>query len=103
MEGANDENDSKNSGEASEHSVREKAAESSGGHELKKDAKESLSEDEDKMEDSPVLGLLSAHRTKSETDGSTNKKAPSESLIKSALKKRASYISTNSQYVTLVF
>lgn len=103
MEGANDENDSKNSEEVRENSVGEKAAESSEEHEPKKAAKESFSEDEDKMEDSPVLGLLTGHRTtKSETDGNMKKKALSESLIKTALKKRESYIAANSEYVTFI-
>lgn len=56
------------------------------------------------MEDSPVLGLLNEHKTtKSETEGSketNNKKTPNESLIKTALTKRAPYIKSNSEYVT---
>lgn len=79
--------------------------ESPEGHHAKKDVKESFSEDEDKMEDSPVLGLLTGHKTsKSEIDGSkgnSKKKAPSDSTIKSALVKRAPYIIANSEYVTL--
>ncbi|XP_015867105.2 uncharacterized protein LOC107404639 isoform X2 [Ziziphus jujuba] len=105
IEGANDEDDSKNSGEAKEESVRGNAAELPEGHQPKKDVKESFSEDEDKMEDSPVLGLLTGHKTnKSETDGSkgnTKRKAPSESTIKSALVKRAPYITANSDKVTM--
>ncbi|KAF3445669.1 hypothetical protein FNV43_RR10845 [Rhamnella rubrinervis] len=102
LEGANDENDSKNSEEVRENSVGEKAADSSEEHEPKKDVKESLSEDEDKMEDSPVLGLLTGHRTtKSETEGNVKKKPLSESLIKTALKKRESYITANSDKVTM--
>lgn len=59
------------------------------------------------MEDSPVMGLLTGKKPpKSETketvdDG--NKEVPSESSIKKALLKRASYIKANSEYAVIIF
>ena len=70
---------------------------------MKKDVKEASSEDEEKMEDSPVMGLLTEHKkTKVQTKKShvvEKKKIPTESTIKEAVKKRASYLKTNSKYV----
>jgi hypothetical protein len=76
--------------------------ESSVGLQSKKDVKDS--EDEEKMGDSPVMGLLTEHKTaKSEsekTNNSKNKEAPSKISIKKAIRKRAAYIKANSEYVT---
>ena len=72
---------------------------------MKKDVKEASSEDEEKMEDSPVMGLLTEHKkTKVQTKKSQvveKKKIPTESTIKEAVKKRASYLKANSEYVIL--
>ena len=81
-------------GEAAGSPVKEK---------MKKDVKEAGSEDEEKMEDSPVMGLLTEHKkTKVQTKKSQvveKKKIPTESTIKEAVKKRASYLKANSKYV----
>ena len=66
----------------------------------KKDGKEACSEDEEKLEDSPVLGLLTGHKTtKTENTKTENKenKEVSESIIKKAIRKRASYVEANSE------
>lgn len=108
LEGAVDDNVSKDSGENGEkhaHLTKKEATESPEGHESRNDIKESYSEDEQKMEDSPVMGLLTGKKPpKSETketvdDG--NKEVPSESSIKKALLKRASYIKANSEKITM--
>lgn len=66
--------------------------------------KEPSSGDEEKIEGSPVLGLMTGQKTaKSETEetqGKENKEVPSESTIKKAIRKRASYFEAKSEYVT---
>lgn len=56
------------------------------------------------MEDSPVLGLLNEEKPfKNETKeaGGNGKKAvPSETIIKKAIRNRASYVKANSEYAT---
>lgn len=72
----------------------------------KKDLKEPCSEDTEKMEDSPVLGLLTGNKTpKSEAEKfqSHEKEPPSEIAIKKAIRKRAAYIKANSEYATSLF
>lgn len=108
LEGAVNDNASKDSGETGEkhsRSTKRDAAESPEGHESKNDIKEPCSEDEEKLEDSPVMGLLTGKKsTKSETEETPvgkNKEVPSESIIKKALLKRASYIKANSEEVTM--
>jgi len=67
-----------------------------------KDEKDLGPEDEEKMEDSPVLGLLKEQkRAKLETKddkGNGNKVVPSEALIMKAVKKRSSYIKAKAEY-----
>ena len=61
----------------------------------KKDGKEACSEDEEKLEDSPVLGLLTGHKTTKTENAKTEEKGTqevSESAIKKAIRKRASYV-----------
>ncbi|KAJ9167080.1 hypothetical protein P3X46_021757 [Hevea brasiliensis] len=108
LEGAVNDNVSKDSGETEEKhacSTKREAIESPEGHESKNDRKEPYSEDEQKMEDSPVMGLLTGKKPpKSETKETLidkNKEVPSESSIKKALLKRASYIKVNSEKVTM--
>lgn len=59
-------------------------------------------EDEEKMEDSPVLGLLKEQKkVKPETKddkGNGTKEVLSEALIKKAVRKRSSYIKANAEY-----
>ncbi|KAI8004595.1 hypothetical protein LOK49_LG08G01610 [Camellia lanceoleosa] len=73
--------------------------------EMKKDVEESSSEDEDKMEDSPVMGLLTEHKKSKvqnkETRAVEKKEVPSEGTIKAAVKKRASYLKANSDKITM--
>ena len=72
-----------------------------------KDAKDLCPEDEEKMEDSPVLGLLKEQkRAKLETKddkGNGTKVVPSEALIKKAVRKRSSYIKANAEYAADFF
>lgn len=73
--------------------MKGEAAETTEGHQSKKNVKESSSADEEKIED----------LAKSKTEGSkstNNKKAPTEAMIKLALGKRGSYIKANSEYAT---
>lgn len=82
-----------------------KVSDSPQGIKSQKDVKEASPEDEGKMEGSPVMGLLTAHKApKSETKETQHKedKDVSESMIKEAIKKRVSYILTNSKYVNFV-
>ncbi|XP_057993909.1 uncharacterized protein LOC110643824 isoform X2 [Hevea brasiliensis] len=108
LEGAVDGNASKDSGETVEkhaRSTKRKATESPEGYESKNDIKEPYSEDEEKIEDSPVMGLLTGKKTpKSEAEETLvdkNKEVPSESSIKKALLKRASYVKDNSEKITM--
>ncbi|KAL9313599.1 hypothetical protein ACSQ67_019051 [Phaseolus vulgaris] len=70
-----------------------------------KDEKDLCPEDEEKMEDSPVLGLLKEQkRAKLETKddkGNGNKVVPSEALVMKAVKKRSSYIKANAETITM--
>lgn len=77
--------------------------EPSKGFQSKKDVLEPNSEDEEKMEDSPVMGLLTGHKPKrkSEDPQGIENKVPSESTIKEAIRKRASYFRDNSEKVTM--
>ncbi|KAJ4850929.1 hypothetical protein Tsubulata_018998 [Turnera subulata] len=63
--------------------------------------KEPSSEDDDKMEDSPVMGLLASQTPNTKTRDSENQPVPSESSIKKAIWKRASYIKSNAEEVTM--
>ncbi|KAG6774220.1 hypothetical protein POTOM_021571 [Populus tomentosa] len=73
----------------------------------KNNIKEHSSEEEEKMEDSPVMGLMTGKKTtKSKTkDTQANeiKEVPSEGSIKKAMMKQASYIKANSEYVFVSF
>lgn len=68
-------------------------AESAEGLQSKKDEKDSG--------DSPVMGLLTGHRTtkaeSEETKARGSKEVPSESTIKKAIRKRAPYIQAKSE------
>ncbi|PRQ26528.1 putative histone chaperone domain CHZ [Rosa chinensis] len=106
LEGAGEDNTSKSSGQTDEKSlIKGEAADSIEGHESNKDMKETSSADEEKVEDSPASDLLTGHKTaKSKTEGSkssTNKKAPTEAMIKLALGKRGSYIKANTEKLTM--
>lgn len=108
MKGGDGENDSKSSAETVEKHVdtgKGEMAESLEKEQLREDVKVPSSEDEEKMEDSPVMGLLTGNKkTKvqtKETQG-VGKKVPTESTIKEAIKKRASYLKANSQYVIIL-
>ncbi|XP_038884710.1 glutamic acid-rich protein isoform X2 [Benincasa hispida] len=104
-----EDNVSKKSEETGRKSVnKEEAAEPLEGHQSKKGVKEPCSEDEEKMEDSPVMGLLIPRNTKNvESDGikgikdKDDKDIPSESIIAKAIRKRTSYLKANSEKVTM--
>ncbi|XP_057505097.1 KNR4/SMI1 homolog isoform X2 [Actinidia eriantha] len=108
LNGGYDENGSKSSAETVEKNVDIGKGEATGSpvkEQMKKDVKESSSEDEEKMEDSPVMGLLTElKKTKVQTKISQvveKKKIPTESTIKEAVKKRASYLKANSDKITM--
>lgn len=60
-----------------------------------------LPEDEEKIEDSPVLGLLKEQKgDKQETkkaEGNGKEIVPNETLIKKAIRKRSSYLKANAE------
>ncbi|OMO55513.1 hypothetical protein COLO4_35946 [Corchorus olitorius] len=101
LDAANNDDTSKIPGETVEKNVSltTEVTDSPKGRQSKKDLKEACSEDEEKLEDSPVLGLLTGSKTTkketTETDKEENK--VSESIIKKAIRKRASYIVANSE------
>ncbi|XP_044474688.1 enolase-phosphatase E1-like [Mangifera indica] len=66
--------------------------------------KEPCSDDAEKMEDSPVLGLLTGNKTpKSEPEETQghDKEPPSEGAIKMAIIKKAAFIKANSETITM--
>ena len=75
--------------------------------ESKNNIKEHSSEEEEKMEDSPVIGLMTGKKTTKsktkDTQAKEIKEVPSEGSIKKAMMKRASYIKANSEYVFVSF
>ncbi|KAM7514869.1 hypothetical protein LguiA_004452 [Lonicera macranthoides] len=106
LKGDDDENASKNSGET----LEENAGSTKGNDEgspKKQDQKkkEPSSEEEEKMEDSPVMGLLTPNKSikseKIESHTSENNEIPSESNIKKAMWKRAAYFRANSDKITM--
>ncbi|KAI3820102.1 hypothetical protein L1987_13960 [Smallanthus sonchifolius] len=75
--------------------------ESKGGNDESNSGKTKLEEEpvkEAKVDDSPVMGLLSA---KSETQGDAKDKIPSEDMIKEAIWKKATYFRSKSEELTL--
>ncbi|KAK2442209.1 glutamic acid-rich protein [Trifolium repens] len=72
--------------------------------ELQSKDEKDIPEDKEKMEDSPVLGLLKEQKdVKQETkkeEGNGKKIVPSENLIKKAIRKRSSYLKANAEKVT---
>lgn len=106
LNGADDKNISKDTGENTLEEVKkEEEAEPPEEHETKEDAKELDSHDEEKMEDSPVMGLLTGNKsTKSgnlEAQGNKKKEIPSETTVKKAIWKRAAYLRAKSEEITV--
>lgn len=69
-------------------------------HKEKKDVKEDTTGDDEKTEDSPVMGLLTEENTSQSVAEQTKDEDSKEVLqsdIKKALRKRASYIKANSE------
>lgn len=91
-----DGNDNEGSSEMVEKNVSTttEGTESPKGRQPKKEIKEPCSEDE-KLEESPVLGLLSENKTV-KNDNKENKEV-SESKIKKAIRNRAAYVKANSE------
>ncbi|CAN1235914.1 hypothetical protein LINPERPRIM_LOCUS4648 [Linum perenne] len=107
LEGAVDSNAQKGStktGAEVPSSIKEEASETPEGDESKPDPKDLNSEEDEKMEDSPVMGLLTGQK-KSKTEVNktkdNEKKVPTENIIKKAIWKRASYIRENSETITM--
>ncbi|XP_051116458.1 uncharacterized protein LOC127241449 [Andrographis paniculata] len=78
------------------HLNKEEAATSPKQHETKPNMKKSSSGDEETMEDSPILGVLTP---KSETDGKGS--SVTESSVKKAIWDRADHFLSNSENITL--
>ncbi|XP_022768210.1 glutamic acid-rich protein-like [Durio zibethinus] len=99
LDGGNDNEGSKSPGEMVEKNVSTitEGLKSPKGRQPKKDVKEPCSEDE-KLEESSVLGLSGCKTMK--TENKENKEV-SESTIKKAIRKRASYVESNSDKVTM--
>ncbi|CAK7346995.1 unnamed protein product [Dovyalis caffra] len=109
LDGAVADNASKDSGETGEKHVGspKEGTQSPERLESKSNIKEPSSEEEEKMEDSPVMGLLTGQKTTKSTikDTQSNeiKEVPNEGSIKKAMMKRASYVKANSEYVFISF
>ncbi|XP_052204224.1 uncharacterized protein LOC127809463 [Diospyros lotus] len=108
LSGGDDDHASKNSAETVENNVatsKAEEADSPGKEQVKKDEKETISEDEEKMDDSPVMGLLTGHKINKvqteETQVIKTKEVPSHSKIKEAIKNRAAYLKDNSEKITM--
>ncbi|CAK9169047.1 unnamed protein product [Ilex paraguariensis] len=108
MEAANDGHASKNSGQTMEKKgcpAKGEQAKSPEKHQTKKEVNEPRSEDELKMDDSPVMGLLTVNKSTSsvqeEIEGIEKKEVPSESTIKKAIQKRGAYFKANSEEITM--
>ncbi|KAH1245342.1 hypothetical protein GmHk_06G015703 [Glycine max] len=99
LEGVGDDDGAKISGKEGEKGTSTQESEEPKEECEAKDAKDLCPEDEEKMEDSPVLGLLKEQkRAKLETKddkGNGTKVVPIEALIKKAVRKRSSYIKAN--------
>ncbi|KAI6689398.1 hypothetical protein NL676_026226 [Syzygium grande] len=107
LEGGDD-NASKSSGESLQNnvsSIKGEMEELSEGPQSKNEVKKSNSGSEEKMEDSPVMGLLTAkkalHSAAEKTQGNGSKANITESTINKAIKKRAAYFRANSEKVTM--
>lgn len=103
VEEAGDDDAPKVSGEEGEKG--ESAQEEMEGQkeELQSKEEKDVLDDDEKMEDSPVLGLLKEQkRVKQESkkeEGNGKKVVPNEALIKKAIRKRSSYLKDNAEYV----
>lgn len=107
LEGVGDDDGPKISGKEGEKGTSTQESEEPKEECEAKDAKDLCPEDEEKMEDSPVLGLLKEQkRAKLETKddkGNGTKVVPIEALIKKAVRKRSSYIKANAEYAADFF
>lgn len=104
IESAGSEKLLKNQDEAGENAVSSAEGEVDPMHEVQmnKEAEEPNSGSGEKMEDSPVMGLMTGpKKIKNDTEDTKSKVVPSESTIKKAIWARASYLRENSQNVTL--
>lgn len=102
MNASGNENASKNHGETvdTEVTTTSEVAEPAKGYQSKKEVQQPHSEDGEKMEDSPVMGLLTATTEINKTEHEETKEI-SQSEIKKAIRKRASYVVANSDQVTM--
>ncbi|XP_048130022.1 glutamic acid-rich protein-like [Rhodamnia argentea] len=107
LEGGDD-NASKSSGESLQNnvsSIKGEMEELSEGPQSKNEVKKSNSGSEEKMEDSPVMGLLTAkkalHSQDEKTQDNGRKADITERMINKAIKKRAAYFRANSEKVTM--
>ncbi|XP_028775000.1 uncharacterized protein DDB_G0283697 [Neltuma alba] len=106
LEGVGDDKSPKVSGDTGEKGTRTQEKEGSTEEILsKKDVKTRCTDNEDKMEDSPVLGLLNEEKSvkleTKEAEGNDKNAIPSETMIKKAIRKRSSYVKANSEKVTM--
>ncbi|KAK3036780.1 hypothetical protein RJ639_030810 [Escallonia herrerae] len=107
LQGNDEDNASKSSGETVEKNdfSTKEVTESPEEYQAKKDLKEAGEEDKEKMDDSPVMGLLIGNKSRKsgvvETDGRGKNEIPSESTIKNAIWKKAAYFRANSEKITM--
>ncbi|RDX71877.1 hypothetical protein CR513_48716 [Mucuna pruriens] len=105
LEGIADDDGPKISGKAGEKGASAQESEGLAEECESKDVNNLCPEDEEKIEDSPVLGLLKEQkRAKVETKddkGNGTKVVLSEALIKKAVRKRSSYIKANAEKTTM--
>ncbi|KAI4307282.1 hypothetical protein L6164_030486 [Bauhinia variegata] len=106
LEGVNDDETPKNSGEGGEKGASTQEAEGSiEERQSKKHVKDGGPKEEDKMEESPESGLLEEQKpdkvVTEEAGGNGEKTVPTETIIKKAVRNRASYIKANAENVTM--
>ncbi|TKY74282.1 transcriptional regulator ATRX-like isoform X1 [Spatholobus suberectus] len=105
LEGVGDDDGPKISGKEGEKGAGTQESEGPKEEYESKDVKDVCLEDEENMEDSPVLGLLKEQKkAKLETKddkGNGTKVVPSEALIKKAVRKRSLYIKANTEKITM--
>lgn len=101
LDEAGDDDAPKTSGEEGEKGESTQEMEGQKEEIQSKDEKD-VPDDDEKMEDSPVLGLLKEqNKVKQEAkkeEGNGKKVVPNEALIKKAIRKRSSYLRDNAEY-----
>ncbi|XP_058768099.1 uncharacterized protein LOC131641810 [Vicia villosa] len=105
LEEAGDDDAPKTSGEEGEKGESTQEEMEGQKEEIQSKDEKDVPDDDEKMEDSPVLGLLKEQKkVKQEAkkeEGNGKKVVPNEALIKKAIRKRSSYLKDNAEKVTM--